>query len=50
MFFEDNEQTNKQLLEDIKFKRRAVFNDDDSKGLVCEIKPFPKDLKKYLLQ
>ena len=45
MFFEDNEQDNKKLLEDIKFKRRAVFIDNDS--LVCEIKALAKDTKKY---
>lgn len=44
MFFEDNEQNDKKLLEDIKFKRRAVFIDDDS--LTCDVKSKTKDIKK----
>lgn len=47
MFFEDNDQVAKQLLEDLKFKRRAVFNDDDS--MVCEIKGFSTVAKKLVL-
>jgi hypothetical protein len=44
MFFEDNEDNEKKLLEDIKFKRRAVFIDDDS--LTCEVKATVKDTNK----
>ena len=44
MFYEDNEDNEKKLLEDIKFKRRAVFIDDDS--LTCEVKASTKDSKK----